>query len=80
MELAFGISRCKLVYIGWVRKKILLYSRGNYIHYLVINQMEKTMTKNVYIYITESVCCIVEVKISSVQFSLSVMSDCDSMD
>ena len=51
MELAFGISRCKLVYIGWVSKKILLYSRGNYIHYLVINQMEKTMTKNVYIYI-----------------------------
>ena len=50
MELEFGMGICKLVYVGWVRNKILLYSTGNYIHYLVINQMEVNMTKNVYIY------------------------------
>ena len=32
-----GISRCKLVYIGWVNNRVLLYSTGNYIRYLVIN-------------------------------------------
>ena len=32
----FGISRCKLVYIGWINK-VLLYSTGNYIQYPVIN-------------------------------------------
>ena len=24
------ISRCKLVYIGWMNNKVLLYSAGNY--------------------------------------------------
>ena len=33
----FGISRCKLVYIGWINNKVLLYSPGNYIQYPVIN-------------------------------------------
>ena len=27
----FGISRCKLVYIGWINNKVLLYIPGNYI-------------------------------------------------
>ena len=31
-----GISRFKLLYIGWVNK-VLLYSTGNYIQYPVIN-------------------------------------------
>ena len=31
MEWEFGISRCKLVYIGWINNKVLLYSTGNYI-------------------------------------------------
>ena len=75
MELEFGMGICKLVYVGWVRNKILLYSTGNYIHYLVINQMEVNMTKNVYIRIDESLCCTVEVNIISVQFCHSVMSD-----
>ena len=26
----FGISRCKLLYIGWIKNKVLLYSTGNY--------------------------------------------------
>ena len=33
----FGISRFKLVCIGWINNKFLLYSIGNYIQYPVIN-------------------------------------------
>ena len=32
----FEISRCKLLYIGWINNKVLLNSTGNYIHYPVI--------------------------------------------
>ena len=38
MEWEFGVSRCKLVYIGWINNKFLLYSTGNYIQYPVMNQ------------------------------------------
>ena len=41
----FGISRGKLLYIEWINNKVLLYSTGNYIHYPVINHMEKDMKK-----------------------------------
>ena len=37
MDWEFGISRCKLVHIGWINNKVLLYSTGNYIQYPVIN-------------------------------------------
>ena len=37
----FGISRCKLVYIGWINNKVLLYSTGNYIKYPVVNHNRK---------------------------------------
>ena len=33
----FGISRRKLLYIGWINTKVLLYSTGNYIPRPVIN-------------------------------------------
>ena len=33
----FGISRCKLLYIGWINNKVLLYSTGNYIPHPIIN-------------------------------------------
>ena len=33
----FEISRCKLLYAGWINSKVLLYSTGNNIQYLVIN-------------------------------------------
>ena len=32
-----GISRCKLLYIEWIGKKVLLYSTGSYIQYPVIH-------------------------------------------
>ena len=31
------ISRCKLLYIGWINNKVLLYSTGNYVQYTLIN-------------------------------------------
>ena len=37
----FGISRCKLLYIGWINSKILLYSTGNHIQYPVTNNNGK---------------------------------------
>ena len=33
----FGISRCKLLYIEWINRKVLKYSVGSYIQYPVIN-------------------------------------------
>ena len=30
MDWEFGISRCKLLYIGWINSKVLLYSTGIY--------------------------------------------------
>ena len=47
----FGISRCKLLYIGWINNKVLLYSTGNYIQYLVMNPNGKEYKKGcVYMY------------------------------
>ena len=60
MDWEFGISRCKLLYIGWINNKVLLYSTGNYIQYPVINHMGKEYIY-IYIYISESLCCIVEI-------------------
>ena len=31
MEWEVGVSRCKLLYIGWINNKVLLYSTENYI-------------------------------------------------
>ena len=46
-ELGRGIRRCKLLYLGWIRSKVLLYSTGIYTQYLVINIMGKNMKKKV---------------------------------
>ena len=39
------MSRCKLLYIGWINNKVLLYSTGDYILYPVINQNVKEYEK-----------------------------------
>ena len=66
MDWEFGISRCKVLYIEWINNKVLLYSRGNYIHYPVMNHNGKEYEKEyiciymyvcVYIQKTESLCC-----------------------
>ena len=44
-----GISRCELLYIGWINNKVLLYSTGNYIQYPMINHGGKENEK-VYIH------------------------------
>ena len=49
-----------VLYTGWINKKVLLYSTGNYIQYPVINIMDKNIKKNKYIRISESLYCIVE--------------------
>jgi len=54
---AFGDSRCK-VYMEQIRNKILLYSTGKYIQYLVVNQNAKECEK---ICITEPFGCTTEI-------------------
>ena len=57
MDGEFGISRFKLVYIGCINNKVLLYGTGNYIEYPEVNHNGKEyLEKNVYICITESLC------------------------
>ena len=48
MDWAFGMSRCKPLYIESINNKVLLYSTGNYIQYLIItyNGKESIMEKN----------------------------------
>ena len=60
MEWEFGMSRCKLLYIGRINNKVLLYSTGNYSQYPVINHHGKEYEKEyiyIYIYISETRCC-----------------------
>ena len=37
MDWEFGVSRCKLLHLEWVKNKILMYSTGNYIQSLGID-------------------------------------------
>ena len=51
------ISRCKLLYIGWINNKVLLYSTGNYIQYSGIKHNGREyLTNNVCMCITKSPC------------------------
>ena len=49
MKWEVGISRYKLLYIGWINNKVLLYSTGNNIQYLMVNRNGKEYKKE-YIY------------------------------
>ena len=44
------ISRCKLLYVEWINNKVLLYSTGNNIQYLMINHNGKEYEKE-YMYV-----------------------------
>ena len=59
----FAVSRCKLLYTGWINNKVLLYSAGNYIQYPVIDYNGKEYEK-AYICITESLYCIEEINVT----------------
>ena len=50
MDWEFGVSRCKLLYIGWINNQVLLYSTGNCIQYPVINHNGKEYEKE-YMYV-----------------------------
>ena len=50
----FGVSRYKLLHTEWINNKVLLYSTGNFIQYLVINRNGKEYKKSVYMCITEA--------------------------
>ena len=67
---------CKLLHMEWINIKVLPYSTGTYVQYLVINRNGKEYIKNVkknmhsyiyiYIYISDSyiykaLCCIAEI-------------------
>ena len=56
----FGVSRGKLVYIGWINKA-LLDSTGNYIQYPMINHNGREYEKE---YITESLCYVAEINMT----------------
>ena len=45
MDWESGVSRCKLLYIGWINNKVLLYSTENYIQYPMINHNGKEYKK-----------------------------------
>ena len=45
MDWEFGVSRCKPLYIGWINNKVILYSKGNYIQYPIINHKGKEYEK-----------------------------------
>ena len=51
MEWEAGVSRCKLLYIGWINSKVLLCSTGNCIQYPMINHNGKEYKKRIYIHI-----------------------------
>ena len=36
MAREFGVSRCKLLYLGWMDNEVILYSTGHYIQSLGI--------------------------------------------
>ena len=53
----FGLSRWKLLYTGWIKYKVLIYSTRNYSHYPVINITEKKTKRKARMCTTEAVCC-----------------------
>ena len=51
MDWGFGVSRCKLLYIGRINNRVLLYSTGTCIQYPVINHNGKEYEKEcIYMY------------------------------
>ena len=62
----FVICGCKLLYIGWINNKVLLYSTGNCIQHPVTNYNGKEYKNNMYICITEPFCCIAEMNTTEI--------------
>ena len=62
MDWEFGVSRYKLLHLEWISNEVLLYSTGNYIQSLGIDQDGRLYEKkNVHICMTGSPCCTAEI-------------------
>ena len=61
MDGEFGVGRQKVLHLECINNEVLLYSTGNYIQSLGQTMMENNIKKNVYMYITESLCCTAEI-------------------
>ena len=68
----FGISRCKLLYIGWVNNKVLLYSTENCVHYLMINHNIKEYIKRMCIYTYMCIYVCLYAKTDSLCYTLEI--------
>ena len=55
----FVINKCKLLYIGWINNKVLLYVTENHIQYPMKNY-NGIEYERVYICIMDSLCCAIE--------------------
>ena len=45
----FGVGRCKVLHLEWISNKLLVYRRGNYIQYPVVDHNGKEHFKSIYI-------------------------------
>ena len=52
----------QLLYTEWINYQVLLYSTENYCQYPMVNHNGKEYFKRIYISVTESLCCIAEIK------------------
>ena len=56
------MSRQKFLYTEWIKNKVLLYSTGSHIQYLVTNHKEKEYKKiYIYMYLIDSLGYIEEI-------------------
>ena len=67
MDWEFGADRGQLLHLEWISNEVLLYSTGNYIQSLGIeNMMEDGMRKRMYththIYMSGSLCYMAEIE------------------
>ena len=64
MDWEFGVSRCRLLHLGWISNEILLHGTGKYIQALVMEHDGKYYEKkNVYICTTGLLCHTAEIDI-----------------
>ena len=63
MNWEFEVDICKLLLLGWMNSKVLLYSTGNYIQSpgRIFHNGKEYFTKNVYMCKTVSLCCTAEI-------------------
>lgn len=61
MVRSWGLADANYYTETGLNNKVLLYSTGNYIQYLVITSKGKESEEEyIYMYVTESLCCIPE--------------------